>query len=135
MCHAAATRRTDTVLASDCRAVFWSSSNNWRAFLCTFSATPERGLLRTFCERNRVLRNLFRGLCHKPDSLKKKCPLIFPVCPIRWHVFFEPALPFKQSMLGKDSNSRLQLQVSRWPWIANKAPQLATLNFTLRSHF
>ena len=48
---------------------------------------------------------------------------------------FEPALPFKPSMLEKDSNSQLQLQVSRWSWIANKAPQLATLKFTLCSHF
>ena len=38
-------------------------------------------------------------------------------------------------MLEKDSNSRLQLQVSRWPWIANEAPQLATLKFSLGSHF
>ena len=48
---------------------------------------------------------------------------------------FEPALPFKPSMLEKDSNSQLQLQVSRWSWIANEAPQLATRKFTLCSHF
>ena len=38
------------------------------------------------------------------------------------------------SVLEKDSNSRLQLQVC-WLWIANEAPQLATLKFTLCSHF
>ena len=61
---------------------------------------------------------------HKLGSLRRKCPLIFPSVPSGSTVshlshplahMFLSAMPCKPSILEKDSNSRLQLQVLRWP--------------------